>query len=80
MSQVPGTVGKMIQEKMNDVLEKNKCYQTLAEISNILSGEEISAIGIPKNLSLDDLVYFKYAPINSVDVGRFFFIFQSAVG
>jgi len=30
---------------MNDVLEKNKVYQTKAKISKILSGEEISMIG-----------------------------------
>ncbi|KAL4119162.1 hypothetical protein QTP88_012008 [Uroleucon formosanum] len=28
LNQVPGTVGKMVQEKMNDVLEKNEVYQT----------------------------------------------------
>ncbi|XP_022180013.1 uncharacterized protein LOC111040403 [Myzus persicae] len=73
---VPGTVGKMIQEKMNDVLEKNKGYQTLVQISKILSGEETSMVRIPENLSLGDLAYFKYAPINSVDVERSFSIFK----
>lgn len=57
---------------MNDVLEKNKGYQTLAQISKILSGEETSMIRISKNFTLGDLAYFKYAPINSVDFERFF--------
>jgi len=58
LSKVPGTAWKMVQEKMNDVLEKNKDYQTLTQISNILTGEETSIIGIPENLSINDLVYF----------------------
>lgn len=33
-------------------------------------------VGIPENLSLGDLAYFKYAPINSVDVERSFSIFK----
>jgi len=32
LSKVPGSVGKMVQEKMNDVLAKNKGYQTLTQI------------------------------------------------
>lgn len=59
MNQVPGTVGKTIQEKMNDVLEKNEGFQTLAKISKILTGEETSIVRIPENLSLGDLAYFK---------------------
>lgn len=76
LNQVPGTVGKMIQGKMNDVLEKNEGYQTLAQISKILTGEETSMVRIPENLSLGDLAYFKYAPINSVDVERSFSMFK----
>jgi len=66
----------MVQEKMNDVLEKNKGYQTLTQISKILSGEETLMVGISENLSLGNLAYFKYAPINSVDVERSFSIFK----
>jgi len=69
-------VGKMVQEKMNDVLEKNEGYQTLTQISKILTGKETFIIRIPKYLSIDDLVYFKYAPINSVDVERSFLMFK----
>lgn len=28
--------------------------------------------GLPENLNTNDLVYFKYAPMNSVDVERSF--------
>ena len=43
----------------------------------ILSGEETSIIvRIPEILSLGDLEYIKYGPINSVDVERFFSMFK----
>jgi len=76
LNQVPGTVRKMIQGKMNDVLEKNEGYQTLAQISKMLTGEETSMVRIPENLSLGNLAYFKYAPINFVDVERSFSMFK----
>ncbi|KAL4113932.1 hypothetical protein QTP88_017482 [Uroleucon formosanum] len=69
-------VEKMVQEKMNDVLAKNEGYQTLAQISKILTGEETLMVRIPENLSLGDFAYFKYAPINSVDVERSFSMFK----
>lgn len=31
---------------------------------------------LPKNLSINDLVYNKYAPVNSVDVERSFSMFK----
>lgn len=63
---------KMIQEKMNDVLEKNKGYQLLAQISKILSEEETSKmVRVPENLSLGDL-----GPLNSVNVKRCFSMFK----
>ncbi|KAL4112216.1 hypothetical protein QTP88_016047 [Uroleucon formosanum] len=76
LNQVPGTVEKMVREKMNDVLEKNEGYQTLAQISKILTGEETLMVRIPENLSLGDFAYFKYAPINSVEVERSFSMFK----
>lgn len=44
---------------MNDVLQKNNGYQTLAQISKILTGKETLMARIPENLSLGDLAYFK---------------------
>jgi len=70
LCQVPGLIGKIVKEKMNDVLKKNIGYQSLIRISNILNGEETSMDELPENLSINDLVYYKYAPVNSVDVER----------
>jgi len=55
---------------MKDVLKKNIEYQNLVRISNILNGEETSVDELPENLNINDFVYFKYAPVNSVDVER----------
>jgi len=76
LGQVPGPIGKNVKEKMNDVLKKNIGYQNLVRISNILNGEETSMDELPENLNINDLVYFKYAPVNSVDVERSFSMFK----
>lgn len=76
LSQVPGPIGKIVKEKMNDVLKKNIGYQSLIRISNILNGEETSMDELPENLSTNDLIYLKYAPVNSVDVERSFSMFK----
>jgi len=39
LSQVSGPIGKIVKEKMNDILKKNIGYQSLIRISNILNGE-----------------------------------------
>lgn len=61
-------------------LKKNIGYQSLIRISNILNGEETSMDELLENLSINDLVYFKYlkayAPVNSVDVERPFSMFK----
>jgi len=52
---------------------KNNGYKVLKNISAILDGEKTtSRNGIPEDLTLNDLVHFKYAPITSVDVERSF--------
>jgi len=64
-------MGKIVQEK-------SKSYNTLAQILKILSGEETSMLRIPEILRLDDFIYFKYTPINSVEL-TFYFIIQTAI-
>lgn len=46
-------------------LQKYHWYQTIVCISKILSGEIPSMVRFPKELTIDDLTYFKYAPITS---------------
>jgi len=59
------------------VLEKNEGYKLMVKISNILSGDQESFEGLPEDLTLNDLVYFKYAPITSVNVERSFSIYKN---
>ena len=58
---------KSVVEKLKKVTEKNKGFNTLRIISNILNG--IDEFG---DLNASEMVYFKYAPITSVDVERSF--------
>lgn len=60
--------GKEIFNKFESFLEKNTGYKTLIHISKILS-EDLKVIeGIEEDLSIEDVAFFKYAPITSFDV------------
>jgi hypothetical protein len=41
-------------------------------ISKMLEGEEVTTEGLPEDLNIDDITFFKYAPITSVEVERSF--------
>lgn len=59
------------------MLNKNKTNQLLIKISNILSGDEENFDGLPEDMNINDLIYFKYAPITSVDVERSFSMYKN---
>lgn len=46
-------------------------------ISKILEGQEVSKDGLSEDMNEDDVTYFKYAPITSVEVGKSFFVFKT---
>lgn len=62
------TKGKAVVKKLNYVLEKNPGCKSLLKISKILSGEVEDMEGLTEGLISNDLVYFIYAPMSSVDV------------
>lgn len=73
-----GEHGKPINLKLKNVFEKNKGLSKLKQISNILDGEENKNIGeLLGELTCNDIVYFKYAPIVSVDVERSFSTYKT---
>jgi hypothetical protein len=37
-------------------------FEVLQEVSYILSGDEFGANKLPENLSIQESIYFKYAP------------------
>lgn len=66
-----------IVNKMNNVLDKNSGYNIVLKIYKILSGEVEQLEGFPEDMTNDDLAYFNYAPITSVDVERSFSIYKN---
>ncbi|XP_050530617.1 uncharacterized protein LOC126899610 [Daktulosphaira vitifoliae] len=69
--------GKTIYTKFQNVLEKNSGYKVLSKISKILDGETESLEGLPEVIETNDIVNFKHAPINSVDVERSFSTYKN---
>lgn len=76
VERVPGNIGKDIKEKMKKVLNKNVGYAMMSSISNVISGETFSLGAIECDLVTSDIVYFKYAPIVSVEVERTFSMYK----
>jgi len=74
LTQIKGTA---VKTKIETVLEENVSYKLMVKISNILSEDQESFECLPGNLKLNDLVYFKYAPITSVDVEFSFSIYKN---
>ncbi|KAL4142778.1 hypothetical protein QTP88_005183 [Uroleucon formosanum] len=72
LKSVQGEPGKKVYEKMENVLSKNIGLKTLKQISSILSGSISTMDGLPEDLTTNDLIFYKYAPITSVDVERSF--------
>jgi hypothetical protein len=50
LSQTTGSVGKLVQRKLDDVLAKNNGYKILNIISKILNGEITSMDDLPEDL------------------------------
>ena len=63
-------------KKLESVLGRNVGYNTLCHISKVLAGESFDISSI-EELTASDLVYFKYAPVVSVDVERSFFRYKN---
>lgn len=68
-----GESGKTVYLQLKNFLEKNSGLSKLKLISKILDGTENINIGeLLGELTSNDIVYFKYAPMVSVDVKRSF--------
>lgn len=75
-----GPIGKAVFNKLNNVTHKNVGLKILKNISNILSSITMNTAlepGLPEDFSTDDLVYFKFAPITSVDIERSFSMYKT---
>jgi hypothetical protein len=54
------------------LLKKNTVFETINIINYLLYGERNLLDDLPKDLAVNDLVYFKYARLTSTDVERCF--------
>lgn len=63
-----------LKKKLKYVLYKNNGYNIICNISKVLSGKEdnIKNLDLPEDMTANDLLYFKYAPLTSADVERSF--------
>lgn len=78
LSQYTGSVGKLVHQKIDDILAKNNGYKKLNTIFLIFSGEITSMDGLPEDLKANELLFFKYyAPLTSVDVERSFSTYKT---
>lgn len=74
-----GPNGKAVQNKFNQVQEKNRGLSALVKISQVLTGEETfqNLDDLPEDLNCNDLTFFKYAPVTSVSVERSFSAYKT---
>jgi hypothetical protein len=69
--------GKSIYTKFQKVLDKNSGYKILSKISKIIDGKTDSFDGLTEAIETIDIVNFKYAPVNSIDVERSFSAYKN---
>jgi len=72
-----GNVAKIVQNKLSDLLLKNKGFQSICDIAKILNGEEIERNESINKLSIQEIACFKFAPVTSCDVERIFSRYKS---
>jgi len=69
--------GIIIYKQFEQVIEKNLDFKTVSKISKSMLGEEMIVDNLPEDFSCDDLLYFKYALLSSVDVERSFLVYKN---
>lgn len=73
-----GEIAKLILDQFNKVISKNKGWENIKKINQVLIGETTSDDDLSSsNLNLDNYLSMKYAPITSVDVERSFSMYKN---
>lgn len=70
--QVRGEVGKAVMSKLEGIIEKNKGFKCLINVSKVLSGENVDNLDFKLSL----VPKLKFCPITSVDVERSFSLYK----
>ncbi len=76
VSTIPGTKGKVFQDKLKNVLEKNPGLSVMQQAGQVLAGEGNS---LPQGFGPFEVARLKYAPVVSVDVERSFSMHKSVL-
>jgi len=65
LAKLEGHNGIEIKKKLKYVLDKNKWYNIICKMSKVLSGKEenIENLVLPEDMTANDFLYFKYAPL-----------------
>ncbi|KAL4148721.1 hypothetical protein QTP88_002890 [Uroleucon formosanum] len=71
-----GKKEKATYKKLENVLSKNKGFEIIEQISNILEGIDNSMENL-EDLNVSDLKFYKFAPVSSVDVERSFLRYKN---
>ncbi|KAL4126569.1 hypothetical protein QTP88_010789 [Uroleucon formosanum] len=73
-----GEIAKLILDKFNKVISKNKGWENIKKINQVLIGETTSNDDLSSSiLNLDNYLSMKYAPITSVDIERSFSMYKN---
>lgn len=70
---IPGKKGNIIKAKITQLCDKNKDYEKLKKIGNILSGKNEN---LPEYFTPSIVSDMKFAPLTSVDVERSFSLYK----
>lgn len=67
-----GTSLKIYGQKLESILSRNKGYSSLCEVFEAIYNGKVPKDDYVKKLSPEELILFKYCPVSSADVERFF--------
>ena len=73
INSIPGTKGKIFQEKLQQVLRKNSNLEVIQHVARVQSGDSDS---LPVGWMPDEVAELKFCPMTSVDVERSFSIYK----
>jgi len=74
LSNIQGDKGSIIKTKITQLHQKNKGFQVMEQIEQIISGN--NEIQLPENFNPCSVTNMKYAPLTSVDVERSFSLYK----
>lgn len=74
LSNIQGDKGSIIKTKTTQLHQKNKGFQVMEQIGQIISGN--NEIQLPENFNPCSVANMKYAPLTSVDVERSFSLYK----